>query len=84
MRHTGMTQPSDMALACEVRPGSSPRRSLGGLTATGNSRDLAMSQSVGQTDDLERMRMDAFTGWTAVDLRECTHADGCGRGGCAS
>ena len=43
-----------------------------------------MSQSVSRTDDLERMRVDAFAAGTAADLRECTHADGCGRSGCAS
>ena len=75
---------SDMAVACEVRLRVKPFSLAGRLTATGYFRDSAMSQSVSQTDDLERMRMDAFTGGTAVDLRECTHADGCGRGGCAS
>ena len=75
---------SDMAVACEVRLRVKPSSLAGRLTATGNSRGLAMSQSVSQADDLERMRMDAFTGGTAVDLRGCTHADGCGRGGCAS
>ena len=79
-----MTQPYDMALACKVRLRVKPSSLAGMLTSAGNSGDLAMSQSVSQTDDLGRMRLDAFTGGTAADLRECTHADACDRGGCAS
>ena len=80
----GVTQRYDMALSCKVRLTVKFSSLAQRLTTTGNSRGLAMSQSVSQTDDLERTRMDAFTGGTAVDLREGTPADGCGRGGCAS
>ena len=80
----GVTQPSDIAMACTVRAWRTARPRRWEADRTANARDPAMSQSVSQTDDLERMRMDTFTGGTAADLRECTHADGCGRGGYAS